>query len=271
MPLITLKELEESVPAFRGRAGNAIAERLMHILSIDRINDLYDRNSHMMGPDFAGAVLRDIGVEYSVKNREVLDSLGDGPFITVSNHPYGSIDGVILADLFGHRYGGYRIIVNRFLSRIRALEDCFICVTPTGTERTAPTSDSLLGIREAIRNVRSGHPIGIFPSGAVSDLKVSEGHIRDREWQEPVIRLIRKLEVPVVPVKFLDRNSDFYYLLGLISWKVRILRLPYEVFNKRGRPCRLVIGNIITPEMQRNFEDTGMFRDFLRDSVYRLK
>ena len=83
-----------------------------------------------------------------------------------------------------------------------------------------------------------------------------------------MIRLIRKLGVPVVPVHFLDRNSDLYYSLGLIDWKVRLLRLPAEVFNKRGKRTRIAIEPVITPEQQAEFTDIGQFRDFLRNKVY---
>ena len=38
-------------PVFRGKAGNAVARGLVHLLSIDRVNDLYDRHIDMKGPD----------------------------------------------------------------------------------------------------------------------------------------------------------------------------------------------------------------------------
>ena len=270
MPLLSIDELEKAAPIFRGAAGNAFGRMLMQILAVDKVNDLYDRNAALTGPDFARAVLKDIGVEYEVIGRERLEKLPDGPFITISNHPYGSIDGVMLVDLFGHIRPDFKVMVNRFLSRIGTLSDNFICVTPVGAERTAPTGDSIQGIKDSVAHVRGGHPLGLFPSGAVSDLSIKERCIRDREWQEPVIRLIRKLNVPVVPVHFLDRNSDFYYSLGLIDWRVRLLRLPGEVFNKRGKRTRIAIGEIITPEVQKEFDDIGDFRDFLRNKVYNL-
>ena len=62
------------------------------MLSIDKVNDLYDHNSSVTAPDFAEAVLEDIGVKYEVLNNDVLKHLPDGPFITISNHPYGHID-----------------------------------------------------------------------------------------------------------------------------------------------------------------------------------
>ena len=106
----------------------------------------------------------------------------------------------MLVDLFGHIRPDFKVMVNRFLGRIKALESNFICVTPNGSERSAPTKDSVQGIRDAIAHIRDGHPLGIFPSGAVSDLSIKDRCIRDRQWQEAVLRLIKKLNVPVVPV-----------------------------------------------------------------------
>lgn len=268
MPLLSLSELEQATPLFRGRAGNALGRGLMKMLAVDKVNDLYDRHSDCLGPEFTDAVLKDIGVEYEILNADILKQLPDGPFITISNHPYGHIDGVILVDMFGHLRPDFRVMVNRFLGRLETLENNFICVTPTGSVRTAPDKDSIQGIKETVAHVRSGHPLGIFPAGAVSDLSMRDRCIRDREWQEPILRLIKKLNVPIVPVHFLDRNSDFYYMLGLIDWKVRLLKLLSEVFNKRGKRTRIAIGNIITPEQQEGFSDTTEFGEFLRNKVY---
>ncbi len=268
MPLLTLNELEKATPLFRGKCGNALCRLLMSMLSIDKVNDLYDRNNSVNGPDFAKAVLEDIGVKYEVMNPEVLDNLPYGPFITISNHPYGHIDGVMLVDLFGHIRPDYKVMVNKFLGRIETLGENFICVTPTGESRTVPTKESIQGIKDAVAHIRSGGVLGLFPSGAVSDLSLKDRCIRDREWQEPVIRLIKKLNVPIVPVHFIDRNSDFYYSLGLIDWKVRLLRLVAEVFNKRGKRTRIAIGNVISPEQQAEFTDIDKFGCYLRNKVY---
>ena len=266
--LISLNELEGATPLFRGKCGNALCRGLMHMLAIDRVNDLYRHNSIVKGPDFTRAVLEDIGVEYEVLNQEVLANLPDGPFITISNHPYGHLDGVILVDLFGHIRPDFKVMVNKFLGRIRTLDENFICVTPVGEERTSPTKDSIQGIKDAVAHIRTGGALGLFPSGAVSDLSLKDRCIRDREWQEPVIRLIKKMNVPIVPVHFLDRNSNFYYSLGLIDWKVRLLRLVSEVFNKKGKRTRVAIGEIISPEEQAVFTDIRQFGDYLRNKVY---
>lgn len=268
MPLLTLNEIENLIPVFRGKFGNALGKGAMHLLSIEKVNNLYDNNLDYYGPDFAHNVLKDIGVEYELLNSERLDSLPQGPFITISNHPYGHIDGVMLVDLFGHLRDDYKVMVNKFLGRIEPLGENFICVTPIGEERGVPTKESIQGIKDAVAHIRAGHPLGIFPSGAVSDLSLKEGCIRDRKWQEPVIKFIKKMNVPIVPVHFQDRNSNLYYSLGLIDWRIRLLRLPAEVFNKHDRRIRIAIGEIISPDQSAEFTDPTEFGEFLRNMVY---
>lgn len=277
MPLLDIKELEQMAPAFRGKAGNSLAKGLMKFLSVDRLNDLYDRNSYLRGVEFADAVLKDVGLEYSIGYEgEVPYSLEDllpaGPFITVSNHPCGHLDGVALVDLIGKVRKDYKVMVNKILGRVEAMSDHFIQVVPTGAERTAATAESVAGVKAALSHLRSGGALGLFPSGAVSDLHLPSFNVSDREWQEPVIKLIAKAQVPIVPIRFFDGNSPFYYSLGLMDWRVRLLRLPAEVFNKKGKPFRIGVGPVISVDQQRPFaSDPNLFRSFLRSSVYDME
>lgn len=287
MPLLELSELEKISSVFRGRGGNLLARGLMHVLGVDDVNDLYDRNAHLTGPDFAEAVLKDIGLDCQVAfedENECEAELGasledqlqkiipDGPFITISNHPCGHVDGITLVDLFGHIRPDYKVMVNRILGRIEALHGNFIQVTPIGTERTAPTADSVSGVKAALRHLRDGGALGLFPAGAVSDLSLADRAVRDRPWQESVVRLIAKAGVPVLPVRFFDGNSSFYYSLGLLDWRIRLLRLLAEVFNKKGKPFRIGIGQLITADQIRGFgKDIRSLTEFLRKSVYGMK
>lgn len=270
MPLITLHELEQMTPLFRGSMGNALARGVMRMLSVDKVNALYDRHAHFGGAEFARSVLEELMVDYEVyaDTHEVLPQLDelekDMPFITISNHPYGHIDGLILADYFGHLRTDYKIMANRILGRVEALSPSFITVTPIGAERTSATTESIMGVRRALTHLHSGGALGLFPSGAVSDLSLRDGCVRDREWQEPVVRFIAKARMPILPVRFLDGNSRFYYLLGLINWRVRLLRLPAEVFNKAHRPVRLCIGPLISVGEQQQYLTTHSIEEYGR-------
>ena len=66
----------------------------------------------------------------------------------------------------------------------------------------------------------------------------------------------------------MDHNSLFFYLLGLVNWRIRTLRLPRELINKSGRQIRIVIGEPITVQQQDLIKDLDEFSRMLRSSVY---
>lgn len=270
MPILPVEEIQELIPEFRGGFGKWVASTLRKWLSIGKVSDLYDRTCQSQGADFAEALLKDLRVDVRVGCAEKLKNLPEGPFITISNHPYGGLDGIMLIDLIGHLRPGFKVMVNQVLSLVKALRPSLISVNPKDDNNLGMTVTNLKGIRQVMQSLQEGFPVGIFPSGAVSDYVPKENRIRDREWQAPVLRLIKKSKVPIVPIHFLDRNSGFYYYLGLINWKIRVARLPAEIVNKAGKQARLVIGDTIPVDAQSRFSDVGEFGAFLRDSVYSM-
>lgn len=62
------------------------------------------------------------------------------------------------------------------------------------------------------------------------------------------------------------------HILGLIDWRLRTLRLPTEVFRRKGSTIHVSVGNPIMPDEQKlhqgSMEEFGLF---LRKSTYDLK
>lgn len=266
MPLLPPEQIVQLFPPLEGKAGYSVASFLRRLLSIDKVSDLYDLCSGSRGSEFAGKLLERLGIDYGIGHPERLMELPDGPFITISNHPYGGIDGIILIDLIGHLRDDFKVMVNEFLTLVEALQPSLIAVNPRNAASTMVTARSITGVREVLQRIHEGHPVGFFPAGAVSNL--TDKGIRDREWQNSVIKVIRKVHVPILPVRFFDRNSWWFYLLGLIDWKIRALRLPKELLNKSGKKTRIGIGRLITVKEQLAHPDTEDFKAFIRDSVY---
>ncbi len=268
MPLLPVEQIERLAPVFKGKIGDAAAAILRKVLSIKTLSDLYDTIDDRQGAEFAGALLERLGVNYQLGGSKRLRNLPDGPFITISDHPYGGMDGVILIDLIGHLRPGFKVMVTEFLAIIEALRPSLIIVNPKNNLNKGITAKNILGVREVLERLQCGEPVGFFPSGAVSDLSLKEMRIRDREWQEAVLRLIRKAKVPIVPVRFFDHNSLWFYFLGLIDWRVRLLQLPHELVNKKHRRIRVGIGEVISVREQAEYPDIKDFGDFLRGKVY---
>ncbi len=271
MALIEISDLEKMSPVFRGKIGNAFARWAMHVTALDDVCKVYDGACMHQGTDFAKYVLKNMGVDYKVGGQENLAALPSSNFLTISNHIYGSLDGLMLADYFGHLYPGYKIMVNKTLSILKAFEPSFITVIPTGQTRTAATKESINGVRLSLKHLREGNSIGFFPAGAVSNYDLKTHQILDREWQEAVVRLIKKAHVPIVPVRFFDHHSMFFYYLGLIDWRLRLLRLPKETVTKGGKLIRMGIGKVISVEEQDAHPDIRDYSDFLRKSVYGME
>lgn len=96
--------------------------------------------------------------------------------------------------------------------------------------------------------------------------------IEDREWQPTIIRLVRQMGVPVVPIYFHGHNSALFNILGVISWQLRTLRLPTEVWRKCHSTIHISVGDIIPAEKIKEFGDNDKaLGEFLKASTYELR
>ena len=269
--MLSLDEMCKASPIFKGAWGRSFARLLMDIFGISRINRLYAGAADRRGIEACSKVIDGMGCDYLVGNAANLDLIPEeGAFVTVSNHPYGGLDGLIQIELIGSRRRDYKFIVNNILARAKSLGDAFITVTPTTTEKKAPDAVTVSGIKKIMQQLQEGHGLGCFPSGAVSDYIPKLRKLQDRGWQDSMLRIIQKAKVPVIPIYFPDRNSRFFYFLGLISWKLRLLRLPSEYFNKRRGIHRVIVGKPISVEEQQQYPELSAYGKMLRSRVYNM-
>ena len=234
--VVDINDLQEAAPFFKSRIGTFLGKLLIKWLSVDKVNKVHANNCHLRGSAFTTALLSDplIDIKYNLHHAEILDNLPEGAFITISNHPIGSIDGIILIDIMAARRPDFKVMVNEILVKIGAMKDNFVSVLPDSTGN-GPNPANINGVRYSLQRLKEGHPMGFFPAGAISFYNKDDKEIHDLPWTHSVIRLIRKANVPVYPVYFDFLNSRFFYWLGSISWKIRTLRIPAEAFNKRGK------------------------------------
>lgn len=256
-------------PLFKGKWGKLLYKAGMCLTGIYHVNEIHDnveKQGVSPGPDFAKGILDQMEVDFRIGNPDRL-RFPKGAFITISNHVYGHLDGICLVDLIGHVRPQVKVMVNEFLMYIYGLSPNFISVNPT-IEQKKTTGTSINGIKAALLQLRNGEPLALFPSGAVADIKPRQGWIlSERDWQDAAVKLIRKARVPIVPIRFFDRNSWFYYALGLLDYRIRFARLFHEVWNKQGTHPRLGIGETLSLEQQDAVSDKD-FKAFLRSSVY---
>ena len=267
--VLTYEDVCRMAPFFRGKPW--LVKAIFRFLKIDRVNAVHSRWASTPGVPFSHALVeKEFKVHVRVDHEEILSRFPTGAFVTVSNHPLGAFDGIVLLHEVGTFRPDYQGMVNLFLNNLSAMRPSFIAVDPSGSADPEKKRVTLQGIREAIAHVKAGHPLGFFPAGAVSKVK-RDLHIRDRQWQPSIIRLISQLKVPVIPVYFHGHNSTFFNILGIIDWRLRTLRLPAEVFRMRGREVHLSIGEPITVEEQRDCGTVEELGRLLRARTYELE
>ena len=244
-----------------------IRQSVMKLAALDKVNRVYDSAKHKNGTDIQDAMADGLGIIRKVHNIEVLRQFDGKPFIIVSNHPYGHIDGIILTGEVAKIRPDFKIMVNWMLAHIDILQHHLIGVNPYSADISSRSSVN--GVKECIRHLRDGHPVGFFPAGAISRT-VGFNSIRDKEWQESVLKLIKKAEVPIIPAYFSGQHSFFFNLLDRVDWRLRNLRLCHELDNKRGKTIHLVFGEPIFVEKQNEFSNMRAFGEFLQNETYAL-
>lgn len=267
--VLDVDDVVTMIPKLKGH--EKLVGRLLRFLDVDKVNAVHAKYCDTPGPDFVAALLKDFDIDLRVDGKEVLEHLPQGPFITVSNHPFGALDGITLIYLITRYRPEYKVIVNMVLNYIWAMRPNFIAVDALASDDPKKKAVSMAGIKQAIEQVRSGKPLGFFPAGAVSKINW-KGQLRDREWQPSIIRLIKQLKVPVIPIFFHGSNSWWFNFLGIVSWQLRTLRLPAEVFRKCGTQLHVSVGEPISVEEQMahagSVEELG---EWLKAKTYELE
>ena len=268
MALVTSKEIAQVIGLQKfGFLGTFIGWILLRILRISAINKIYDKNKNKSDLDFLNGILDDCNIKFEIPEEDLKRIPKDGPFITVSNHPLGGIDGVLLLKLLIEKRADYKIIANFLLHRVEPLKPYVMPVNPFETRKDAKSS--VAGIKSALLHLKEGKPLGIFPAGEVSTYKDGKLNV-DKPWEEGAVRLIKKANVPVIPIYFHAKNSRLFYFLSKISDTLRTAKLPSEVMNQGGRVIKVRIGKPISVKDQNEFKEIPAFYEFIRKKTYML-
>ncbi|MBN1102560.1 MAG: lysophospholipid acyltransferase family protein, partial [Deltaproteobacteria bacterium] len=212
--------------------------------------------------EFARKALDALDVTPVVSERDLKAIPSSGPAVVIANHPFGGVDGLILASVLSSARKDIRILVNYFLGAIPDLQPIFFLVDPFG--RKDSPSKNMAAMRKALRWVRKGGMLVVFPAGEVSHLTWKSRKVQDSPWSEAAARLIHLTQAPVVPVFFEGRNSGLFQAAGLIHPRLRTLMLPRELLRKRASRVRLRIGNSIPYRRLKVFETASDLNDYLR-------
>lgn len=246
-----------------------VASALMKITKLDKVNHLYDKLKNKSGKAFFDGFVEERDLQYIVFEEDLAKIPKQGPFILIANHPLGAIDGILMTKILTEIRPDFKVMGNFLLSKIKPMSPFVISVNPF--ENRKEVFNSMQGMRETLRHLQEGGCVGIFPAGEVSNRNNPLGAVEDKVWEEPVMKLIKKAKVPVVPMYFHAKNSKLFYQAAKLSPSLQTLLLPSEMMAKRDSPIRVRIGKPVSVKTIAEQETISELTDYLRNRVYMMK
>ena len=258
----------------KGLVGKCVAGALYGVLGLGRLNKVYPYVADLEGPEFSEEVLRRFGISYEVPPEQLANIPAEGGFLTVSNHPFGGADGLILNAIINPLRPDFKILTTFLLAQVRNLTKWFIPVDNFSTGGTK----SITGIRTALGHIASGGSLGLFPTGEVSTWQKKERRtavsgrrvIEDKPWPDNILKLIKNSGLPVVPIYFDGTDSLLFHILGKIHHRLRTIRLVHELTNKRGMTVKVRIGKAI-PAAEIAALSIPTLKEYLRNRTYAIE
>ena len=266
--LVSSKDLAKALGVDKlGFFGNTIGWFFLHLTRINRFNQIYERVKVFEGKEFFNALLDQFHLKVELKEEDLKRIPKTGPFITISNHPLGGAEGIMLLKVLTDIRPDYKITGNFLLTKIKPIAPYIISVNPFDDRKDLKRS--MGGTQLSLEHIKNGNALGFFPAGEVSTKK-ENGIYVDREWSKGAMKIIQKAGVPVVPIYFHTRNSRFFYFLSKISGILRTAKLPSELLNKDGKPIKMRIGKPILPSEIEQFTEVDALTQYLRQKTYLL-
>lgn len=232
----------------------------------EQMNELLERYWTLPPQEFIRACFRYWDVSYSIEGLDRLDPAGR--YLFASNHPFGGMDGMMLADKLIDRFGDVRVVVNDLLLHLEPLRPLWVPVNKHG----AQSADYARRFDEALFGEL---PVLTFPAGLCSRRR--RGTVADLEWKTSFVKRAYASQRQIVPVFVEGRLSNFFYrfarlreLLGL-KFNLEMLYLPDEMFSQAGRHFRIIVGEPIPAAELQAHASLREQADYVRKKAYFLE
>jgi putative hemolysin len=238
------------------------------LLPLDAAHALYERVCRSGAGFVLENLLREMNVELRVDPADVERIPSKGPVVVVANHPYGMLDGAVLAVLLSRVRPDVKMMTNFLLGEVPELERHCIFVDPLHTPGSAQRNRCAL--KQAIGWLRKGGMLAMFPAGEVSHWQLPQAAVADPQWNDTATRLIRMTGAAALPVYFCGHNSLRFQLVGMIHARVRMAFLLQEFLQQSGKSVALRVGSPIPADSIAGVATDRNATEYLRWRTYLL-
>ena len=209
-----------------------------------KLKEMYVHNQRFPRADetFWQAAVRSLELDVRYDARALAAAPKGGPVVFVANHPYGVLDGIVMAWLVSKVRSDFVVLTHIVLTRAPEAAPFILPVDFSGTSEAQRVN---LASRAAARDhLDRGGAVVVFPAGAISTAPDRLGlkPAVDARWQPFVSQLIQRSKATVVPIWFGGQNSRAFQIASHLSATLRLSLIFHEVRSHIGAMLPVVIG-----------------------------
>lgn len=195
--------------------------------------------------------------------------LPTGPLVIVANHPFGIGDGVAVLALAESLGRPFRVLINNELLKIKEME---MYALPVSFDETKEALALNMKTRhEAVRLLKEGVTIIVFPAGGVATAPKMFGKAADFPWKIFPAKLIQAAGASVVPIHFSGQNGRLFHVVSKFSLTLRLSLMVREFSRLRGKSIALKIGEVLPWSQLSGLTDRKALLDTLYQAVFSLE
>lgn len=233
------------------------------VLGLNILDTYYREKPELLNcQEFIRHSLEVMGVNYSVCSGALESIPETGSSVVVANHPFGGIEGIVLAELLLGVRSDVKIMANNFLLRIPELKELLIGVDVFDSSGAAKRN--ITPIKQAVSHVKNGGLLMVFPAGEVSSSKFPGSPVIDKEWNRVIGMLVRKTQSSVTSIYIEGCNSRLFNIAGMIHPRIRTLMLAREMLKKQNTEIKFHIGKQIAFTEMRAMNSDRLITQYIR-------
>ncbi len=216
-----------------------------------------------------GKMLDLIDVELDVQGEWIPVVGPERPLVIVANHPFGIGDGIAILAMAEQLGRPFRVLINDELLKVPEIAPYSL---PVSFEETKEALAINMQTRhEALKLLKEGVTIVIFPAGGVATAKKGFGMAQDLPWKIFAAKLVQSAKADVVPIYFEGQNGPLFHIASKLSLTLRLSLLIREFKRLSGSAIRARAGAMMTWEELSGIKDRKDLLTVLHDAVFSMR
>lgn len=226
-------------------------------------HEVVGKNERIFGP-----MLDLIDLKVRVQGEWPPRHLPETPLVIVANHPFGIGDGIAVLSLAEQLGRPFRVLINNELLKVPEMAPYSL---PVSFEETKEALALNMQTRhEAVRLLKEGVTIVVFPAGGVATAKKGFGKAEDLPWKIFPAKLIQAARASVIPIYFEGQNGMLFHLASKVSLTLRISLLIREFRRLSGTTICSRVGATIPWDELKAYADRKDLLTCIYDAVFSM-